>query len=70
MVEVFKTDITDPAKADELKLRLLKRFADYKINFDLEDCDRIMRIESNEIKKEQVIAELREQGFWCEVLDC
>jgi hypothetical protein len=68
MVEVFKTNITDPAKAVELKISLLHRFKDSKINFDLEDCDKILRVESEEMESEKVIEILSAQGVWCEVL--
>lgn len=45
MVEVFKTDVTNRSHADEVIDEIHKRFADYKANFDLDDCDNILRVE-------------------------
>lgn len=45
-IEVFKTNV--PTKKIALKVsdRLLAYQPEFKINFDLEDCDNILRIES------------------------
>jgi hypothetical protein len=42
-VEVFKTNVGNQRTANHLKL-LLERLPACKINFDLEDCDNILRI--------------------------
>ncbi len=68
MVEVFKTNVQEAAKASELKQLLLERFPEYRVNFDLEDCDKILRVESTEIKPESIVATLIDMGFFCEVL--
>lgn len=44
-IEVFKTNIKNPKQANFLKSELLKIFCDLKVDFDLEDCDRILRVE-------------------------
>jgi hypothetical protein len=68
MVEVFKTNIERERTAARIKLELLEQFPDCKINFDLEDCDRILRIESAvEIGKE-IEEALIKKGFQCEEL--
>ena len=46
MVEIFKTNITDISKGNIIIRKLLRRFPSYRINFDLDDCDNILRIES------------------------
>ena len=46
MVEVFKTNVTADADADLLITELHKAFPSYKVNFDLDDCDRILRVKS------------------------
>ncbi len=48
MVEVFKTNITNRAQAERLVTCIHRTFRGYKANFDLQDCDRILRVESNE----------------------
>lgn len=47
MVEVFKTNVEDRDHAATLIAVIQKEFADYSVNFDLEDCDKILRIECN-----------------------
>jgi hypothetical protein len=44
MVEVFKTDVTDSDEALILIERIHHSFDGYKANFDLQDCDNILRI--------------------------
>ncbi|WP_308993451.1 hypothetical protein QLS71_011770 [Mariniflexile litorale] len=44
-VEIFKTDIKNQYQANFFKSELLKIFCDLKIDFDLEDCDKILRVE-------------------------
>jgi hypothetical protein len=44
MIEVFKTNITCPEKAKELVGQIHKTFAAYTANFDLDDCDKILRV--------------------------
>lgn len=47
MIEVFKTDITCADKAKQLVEEIHRAFSCYKANFDLEDCDRILRVVSS-----------------------
>jgi hypothetical protein len=44
MVEVFKTNITCAEKAKQLVEMIHQLFGNYKANFDLDDCDNILRI--------------------------
>jgi len=68
MIYVFKTSVL--TKHD---IQLLKPYLDtlprIQWNFDLEDCDKILRIESLWGISEKIIIEvLQERGFTCEVL--
>ncbi|PTX18274.1 hypothetical protein C8N40_10673 [Pontibacter mucosus] len=38
-------------------------------NFDLEDCDRILRVEATTLQATTVIRHLKRAGFWCEELE-
>ena len=69
MVEVFKTNVERRELAEQLVSSLRTRFPLSKINFDLEDCDKILRIEANEICNERIIELMKVKGFECEVLD-
>ena len=48
MVEVFKTNVKDSDQAKMLTDLIHKDFPAYKVNFDLDDCDNILRVESND----------------------
>jgi hypothetical protein len=70
MVEVFKTDVKDPDQANMLIDQIHKNFIDYKVNFDLEDCDKILRVKSEKdlIQSSPLIDLLNSFGFKAEVL--
>ena len=70
MVEVFKTNVEDPRDAIILIDRIQKTFIDYKANFDLEDCDKILRIKSNAalVQSILIINLLRRMGFEAKIL--
>jgi len=46
MIEVFKTNVKHADHAKILVDQIHTTFADYTANFDLEDCDRILRVVS------------------------
>jgi hypothetical protein len=69
MVEVFKTDIKCELMAEKVKISLLQIWPHLKINFDLEDCDSILRVESELIPINEIITHLRKIGILCEILD-
>lgn len=68
-VLVFKTSIT---KNKEIKIvqptlnRLIAK--NDRWNFDLEDCDNILRIETQIVKANAVLKALQHHGFYCEEL--
>jgi hypothetical protein len=70
MVEVFKTNITDYNEASVVLDHIHYTFDDYKANFDLEDCDNILRIQSSEgdIHCTTIISFLKKLGCDAEVL--
>ncbi len=69
MVEVFKTNVNAPEPAQWLIHKLNTLYPHYKINFDLEDCDKILRVAGELICNESIIAVLNEVGFDCVALD-
>ena len=68
MVEVFKTNVQQHEQADQLASVLRSRFDFCKINFDLDDCDKILRVEGKQIFVEAIIEILNTHGLQCEVL--
>ena len=68
MVEVFKTNVQHRELAEQLAAILRRRFVFSKINFDLEDCDKILRVEDKQVCVETIIEILSTHGLECEVL--
>lgn len=69
-IEVFKTNIAEEETARQLALLLRSSYPGYKVDFDLEDCDRILRIESKEkaIDNQGINTICHNAGFQIEVL--
>jgi hypothetical protein len=64
-VLVFKTSVEDPQSVRSLKPDLDQLAGKGKWNFDLSDCDRILRIASPNVKAERAIQLLTYFGFNC-----
>ena len=70
IVEVFRTNVTDREIANEIVSNLLLHLPQSKINFDLTDCDNILRVESADtIEIESITKHLIRWGYFCEVLE-
>jgi hypothetical protein len=69
MVEAFKTNIQKKAQSKKLLCVLSEAFPSSKINFDLSDCDKVLRVEGPNMEALSVMTLVKEHGFECEVLD-
>lgn len=71
MVEVFKTDVASSATARQLITAIVQELNGCLANFDLEDCDRILRVcrEAGPVDAEAVIALMRRYGYTAQVLE-
>ena len=69
-VEVFKTNVNDRGQADWLVRQIEKAFENCAANFDLEDCDRVLRVQTSDPRLDvcTLIAMLRDLGFQAQVL--
>lgn len=65
IIHVFKTSVKDKAHIRKLKLHLDFNFHNILWNFDLEDRDRILRIESPKNISKAVINLLHSYHFEC-----
>jgi hypothetical protein len=70
MVEVFKTNVTSDHQARQLVNLIEEYFDGYKVNFDLQDCDHILRVEGHneELELQSLICLLKDQGVRAEIL--
>jgi len=70
IIEIFKTNITDPIYAKQLTVEIHRNFNHYKANFDLLDCDNILRIASKTgfIDAFHLITFLERKGCIAEIL--
>jgi len=68
MVEVFKTNVQQEHEAAAIGSRLSSLFPHLKIDFDLSDCDRILRVEGQDVQTGQIMELLNVQGYSCDVL--
>ena len=68
MIEVFKTNVH--LREDAIRLiRYIEKKFDYHANFDLDDCDKILRVKAyGLICSSQIITLLRLYGFQAQVL--
>jgi len=69
MIEVFKTNIQERSQAERLLSVLRDRFPGHRINVDLHDCDKVLRIEGYQFAVASILSVVHEQGFYCSVLD-
>jgi len=68
ILEIFKTNVSSPKQADRLLKSLQLTISDCIMNFDLEDVDKILRIEANRDVSDQVTRLVTANGFICERL--
>ena len=70
MIEVFKTDVDEPKYAEILIEYIQRIFYGYEANFDLQDCDKILRVKNvkGEVNSVRLIEMLNRFGFYAEVL--
>lgn len=68
MIEVFKTNVSNSQQADEIIGLLRNLLPGSVINFDLEDCDKILRIDYSCIDHKLIISNIELMGFECSVL--
>jgi hypothetical protein len=70
IVQVFKTDVPGRETARVITSLLKRDFSQCRINFDLDDCDRILRIESRQtsVDEMEILLLVGLCGYHCEPL--
>ena len=69
MIFIFKTSVSTKRHVKNLKPHINKLLPETKWNFDLDDCDKILRIDSEENIALKVIDVLILHRFYCEELE-
>ena len=70
MTQVFKTNITDRGRADIVSLALTQLLGYKEVSLDMEDEDKVLRIESKGIISEKEVVNLLNQlNCTCKVLE-
>jgi hypothetical protein len=69
MVEIFSTNVHKASQAKEIMALLIKHFPGIKINFDLNDCDRVLKIAGKNFMPEKIMSMVRQKGFECRLLE-
>ena len=68
-VEVFKTNVQERFQAERLVAVLLHQFPLYRINIDLHDCDKVLRVEGVDVPQHSIVRAVSERGYQCVVLE-
>ncbi len=69
MVEVFATNINSVTRAEQLQENMQVFFPGIRINFDIDDCDHILRIEGFAFCVQEILQWLKAQGVAASVLE-
>lgn len=69
IISVFKTSVATKHLSKKIITEILLFDSVIACNFDLHDCDKVLRIVSRTDISEKVIAHLQGKGFFCEELN-
>ena len=69
VIEVFKTNVQTAGEANTIVELLHIHFPGSRINFDLQDCDRILRVEGKDFSPNRIMMLVKEKGFHCSILE-
>lgn len=67
-IESYKTDVKTKEDASFIVVLLQFVISDCLMNFEVENCDHILKIETNREIKEMVYGVFNKQGFYCQKL--
>jgi hypothetical protein len=68
-VEIFKTNVCSLGDALQLTSLLTRQFPKCRINFDLDDCDKILRVQGDEFDVTKIINALGKLHFSCVLIE-
>ena len=68
-LHIFKTNINTLEQIRKADSFLSKHSKIKKWNIDLEDCDKVLKIESSQLETVDIIGSLKPFNIYCEVLE-
>lgn len=68
MVGIFKTNIKTVYDKNKVIHAIVDNFKVTACSVDIEDCDRVLRIVSQQIGEEAIIAFVKRLGYHCDTL--
>lgn len=69
MIYVFKTSVRTKSQVKQLKPHINSILRSRRWNFDLEDCDKVLRVDGEQGIVPRVIRLLNSHSFECEELE-
>lgn len=69
MIYVFKTSVSNKKAVQQLKPFINRIINEFAWNFDLEDCDNILRLDACAACSKSVVQLLWDKGFECSELE-
>jgi hypothetical protein len=69
MVKVFKTNVESKNQSEQILKSLKAKFPELNINFDFDDCGKILRVEGKNISAHTIIEFMESNTFRCQSLD-
>lgn len=68
MIKIFRTDVQTEFQVTEIINVLLSEFHNFNISIDLEDWEKILRVQGNGFNGKDVERIVQSQGYQCEEL--
>lgn len=62
-IRLFKTSISDQSVPDEIESGLNRILKEKQWNFDLDDCDKILRIEAGQIPERKLFEFMKKKNI-------
>ncbi|MEQ8361873.1 MAG: hypothetical protein RIF39_00795 [Cyclobacteriaceae bacterium] len=68
-VEIFKTNVNNKRAAHKAIFLLSQDSPEYEINFDLDDCDNVLRVMGRHVDVQRILKRMKGLGYRCEVIN-
>ena len=64
-IEIFVTNISDKKEFSKIKTAISKITSDAMVTIDLDDKDKVLRVEAESVDPEKIISTVRDYNFRC-----